>query len=96
MDEVGPRTSKRAAVYTARNIDHPAPAVPVIYILTKEEKKDERNERKRKNEEDTRNHANIIVDLGNTQYLESGGTCLKSSADGRENCCKREAYVRRQ
>ena len=88
---------KRAAVYIARNIDHPAPAVPVIYILTKDEdEKDERNKRKRKKEEDTKNHANIIVDLGNIQYLESEVTCLKSSAEGGENCRKREAYVRRQ
>ena len=54
MGEVGPRTSKRAAVYTARNIDHPAPAVPVIYDLTKEEKKTreiEENERMKRIQE---------------------------------------------
>ena len=55
VDEVGPRTSERAAMFIAGNIGYPMTAVLVIYStsLKKKQQNDERNKRKRKNEEDT-------------------------------------------
>ena len=69
VHEIGPRTSERAVIYVAGNIGRPVPAVLVIYSTSLKKRKKTTEIKKKKEGTGYRDHANIIVDLGNIKDL---------------------------